>query len=232
MNAGQLVTGEDAAATRAALDRLLASETFRGSPQLAAFLRFVVESTLRGDSARLKGYTIGVEALGRPDNFDPQIDPIVRVEATRLRRTLERYYAGPGVADPIVFEMSRGSYVPAIRRRDDSAPESGTDASTFDIVRGLLRSRLVLVPLAALASVAIVVGGVAMLRYDAAPKPRAAAPVQIHDFDGPLQPGNGMPTLVIQQPEVLRGEAPRGSAPGPLADKMRATFARSTRSTS
>src|SRR5689334_22189336 len=78
---------------QAALARILASESFRTSPQLGAFLRFVVEAALGGRAASLKGYTIGVEALGRDTGFDPQLDPIVRVEATRLRRALERYYA-------------------------------------------------------------------------------------------------------------------------------------------
>ena len=49
-------------------------------------------------SRRCGGYTIAVEALGRAENFDPQLDPIVRVEATRLRRTLARYYANGGKA--------------------------------------------------------------------------------------------------------------------------------------
>ena len=76
----------------AALDRIVTSAEFRNSPQLAAFLRYVVEAVLRGERDRIKGYTIGVEALGRDERFDPQADPIVRVEATRLRRTMERYY--------------------------------------------------------------------------------------------------------------------------------------------
>jgi len=71
---------------RVALERMAASEAFRGSPQLVAFLRYVVDATLRGAADRIKGYTIAVEALGRADNFDPQTDPIVRVEAMRLRR--------------------------------------------------------------------------------------------------------------------------------------------------
>ena len=62
-----------------------------------------MKKSLDGDRARIKGDSIGVEALGRSENFDPQIDPIVRVEATRLRRTLERYCAGCGAADSIVF---------------------------------------------------------------------------------------------------------------------------------
>ena len=226
MAAGEFIPNEDAAAARMALDRLLASETFRASPQLATFLRFVVEATLRGESSRIKGYTIGVEAFGRPENFDPQIDPIVRVEATRLRRTLERYYAGPGASDPIVFEMTRGSYVPAIRRRVEDAASADPAQSVTDGPRGLLRNRLVLVPLAALAAVGIAVAVIIALRsgYDA-PRP-AAAIVPPPGFDGPLRPGNGMPTLLIQPPLITRGQHPPGTRGTPLIDKLRSTFAR------
>jgi len=103
---------------RVALDKITGSEVFRHSPQLIAFLRFVVEAALRGESERIKGYTIAVEALGRRADFDPQYDPIVRTEAGRLRRALERYYAGPGAADPVVIEIARGGYVPAFRSRE------------------------------------------------------------------------------------------------------------------
>ena len=226
MAAEEFIPNEDAAAARMALDRLLASETFRASPQLATFLRFVVEATLRGESSRIKGYTIGVEAFGRPENFDPQIDPIVRVEATRLRRTLERYYAGPGASDPIVFEMTRGSYVPAIRRRVENEAGAGPPPSAADILRSLLHNRLVLVSLAALAAVGIVVAAVIALRSgDDAPR-HAGAIVPPPGFDGPLRPGNGMPTLLIQPPQLLRGQNPSGTGGIPLIDKLRATLAR------
>src|ERR1044072_3673698 len=101
---------------RAALARMAASEAFRGSPQLVAFLRYVVEATLRGASERIKGYTIAVEALGRADDFDPQADPIVRVEAMRLRRALARYYDNGGKHDPVVIDLPLGNYVPMFRR--------------------------------------------------------------------------------------------------------------------
>src|ERR1700730_4238396 len=94
---------------RAALDRIVASPHFRASPQLASFLRFVVEAAVTGGSDRIKGYTIAVEALGRNADFDPQADPIVRVEAGRLRRALDRYYANGGTDDPIAIELPRGS---------------------------------------------------------------------------------------------------------------------------
>ena len=101
----------------AALNRVIASEALRGSPQLIAFLRFVVEATLRGEGHLIKAYTIAVEALGRGKDFDPNTDPIVRVEAGRLRRALERYYAGVGANDPMLIEIPRGHYVPEFRYR-------------------------------------------------------------------------------------------------------------------
>jgi hypothetical protein len=107
---------------RAALERVLASEVMRPSPQLAAFLRFVVEAVLEGNSDRIKGYVIAVEVLKRGAQFNPQIDPIVRVEATRLRRTLERYYAAAGAGDPIVITLPRGTYVPTFTARAASRP--------------------------------------------------------------------------------------------------------------
>lgn len=102
---------------RAALHNVVASPSFRTSPQLASFLRFVVEATLAGQSDRIKGYTVAVGALGRNDSFDPQTNPIVRVEAGRLRRALEHYYAGPGRHDRIVIDLPLGSYIPAFARR-------------------------------------------------------------------------------------------------------------------
>jgi hypothetical protein len=101
---------------RAALDRIAVSEAFCACPQLVAFLRYVVEATLRGGQDRIKGYTIAVEALGRGDDFNPQDDPIVRVEAMRLRRALQRYYANGGRDDAVQIVLPVGSYVPVFRR--------------------------------------------------------------------------------------------------------------------
>ena len=106
------IVAERAAAVRCALERIVASDVLRNAPQLARFLSFVVEETLEGRAGELKGYTIATQALGRSDDFDPQIDPIVRVEAMRLRRALEAYYAGPGAADPVSIDIPRGTYVP------------------------------------------------------------------------------------------------------------------------
>ena len=98
---------------RAALHHIVTSDIFRSSPQLSAFLSFVVDAVLQGTGERIKGYTIGVEVLSRNKNFDPRIDQIVRVEATRLRRALDRYYSGPGADRPVRIALVRGSYVPS-----------------------------------------------------------------------------------------------------------------------
>jgi hypothetical protein len=103
---------------RGALSRLVCGATFRASPRLVTMLRFVVERSLEGDGQRLKGYTIAVEAFGRGADFDPQIDPIVRVEAGRLRQRLERYYAAEGACETVMIELPRGGYVPTFRWRE------------------------------------------------------------------------------------------------------------------
>lgn len=108
---------------RAALERVLASADLCTSPRLGAFLRYVVESTLAGRAEQIKGYTIAVEALGRAPTFDPQSDPIVRVEATRLRRALQNYYNTAGLADPVLIHIPKGGYVPRFEdRRVAEAP--------------------------------------------------------------------------------------------------------------
>jgi adenylate cyclase len=75
-------------------------------------LRFVVEETLAGRGERLKGYTVAVEVFEKPETFDAQSDPLVRVEAGRLRRRLLEYYHGDGKSDPVRIELPRGGYAP------------------------------------------------------------------------------------------------------------------------
>jgi len=105
----------NASDVRAALNRVTASPAFQKANQLASFLRYVVEEALAGRGERLKAYTIATSALGRDNTFDPQTDPIVRVEAGRLRRALDQYYGGDGCNDLIVIELPIGSYVPSFR---------------------------------------------------------------------------------------------------------------------
>lgn len=103
---------------RSGVRRIVESPDFAASERLQAFLEFVVETTLQGQTDRIKGYTIGTEVFGRSEDFDPQVDPIVRVEAGRLRRRLEHYYLAEGASDPILIEIPKGGYVPRFSYRD------------------------------------------------------------------------------------------------------------------
>ncbi|WP_439623590.1 adenylate cyclase [Shinella sp.] len=97
---------------RTELDRILSSREFPGTGRAAAFLRYVVEETLAGRANRLKGYSIAIEVFGRDETFT-QDDPVVRIEAGRLRRSLERYYLVEGDKDPIRIDIPKGGYTPA-----------------------------------------------------------------------------------------------------------------------
>ncbi len=95
---------------RAQLERILRSEPFHKKEKLVAFLTYVVESTLAGKSDGIKGYSIGVDALGyKPDDSS---DATVRAHALRLRQALDAYYSGDGKADPIRIDLPKGQYVP------------------------------------------------------------------------------------------------------------------------
>ena len=75
---------------RAQLERIIASAAFRLSPRRAALLRFVVEETLQGRADRIKGYAVAVAVYERDETFDSQSDPVVRLEARRLRHDHRR----------------------------------------------------------------------------------------------------------------------------------------------
>ena len=101
----------EAAAVRAELQRVIASRCFQLAGRAKEFLAYVVEETLAGRADRLKGYTIGVEVFGRSAaEFDAQNDPLVRVEAGRLRRRLVEYYADEGLRNPVRIGLPRGGY--------------------------------------------------------------------------------------------------------------------------
>jgi adenylate cyclase len=96
----------------AELERILSSQCFEQASRSQEFLRFVVEQTLTGAADRIKGYTIAIEVFHRPADFDAQSDPLVRVEAGRLRRRLLEYYVAEGQRNPLRIDLPRGRYAP------------------------------------------------------------------------------------------------------------------------
>src|SRR5581483_12010341 len=97
------IAGVEVARIQQQLHRILSSELFTKSPQLSRFLRFCVDRVLLGRQDELKEQVLGVEVFRRSSSFDPRVDPIVRVEARRLRARLDDYYAAEGRFDPLVI---------------------------------------------------------------------------------------------------------------------------------
>jgi tetratricopeptide (TPR) repeat protein/TolB-like protein len=110
------VAAEYEATIRRELERVLASKTFRQVERLQRFLSYIVEETITGHGDQLKEYPVGVDVFGKPASFDPRMDPIVRVQARRLRMRLFDYYQSEGQADTLVIELPKGGYEPTFRK--------------------------------------------------------------------------------------------------------------------
>ena len=130
--------GIEPKAVQAQLARILASTDFDASERNRRFLTYIVAEMLAGRGDRIKAYVIGVVVFDRDDSFDAQSDPIVRIEASRLRRSLERYYLLARKGDPIRLEIPKGGYVPVFRvpsegeRRTAAGPEQEIPAIRED----------------------------------------------------------------------------------------------------
>lgn len=105
------------------LDRILGSAAFRQVHRLKRFLRFIVTEAVEGRHDKLKEYVVGVQVFGKEDSFDPRTDPVVRVQARRLRARLVRYYEEEGRADELVVELPKGGYAPQFVLRSPAATQ-------------------------------------------------------------------------------------------------------------
>jgi hypothetical protein len=105
----------DPDAVRLQLERLIESPLFNQSKRYSRLLRYVVEETLDGRSARLKERTVGIDVFGRDPAYDTNADPVVRTTAAQLRHRIAQYYSQPGREDEIRIGLPPGAYVPEFR---------------------------------------------------------------------------------------------------------------------
>jgi len=126
------------------LHRILKSRIFTRSKELCRFLQFAVEQKLRNRSVRLKEYLIGVTVFERGETFNPGTDPIVRVQARRLRSKLSLYYETDGRADTVRIELPCGGYVPVFHFR--TAAEHMRSLRPLDDAPAETRRSLVVLP--------------------------------------------------------------------------------------
>lgn len=111
------------------LGRIMASATFQPVARLRRFLQFTVNETIAGRGDKLKEYVVGVHVFGKEAAFDPRTDPIVRVQARRVRARLVGYYQQEGLNDEVVIDLPKGRYAPTFRRSTgDATPRAAAGA--------------------------------------------------------------------------------------------------------
>src|ERR1700688_1541963 len=128
-SASSVVSGLSDEKIREQVDRILHSKTFQTVERLKRFLEFVVLETVEGRGDQLKEVVVGIQVFGKEHSFDPRNDPIVRVQARRLRARLARYYAEEGQSDELVIELPKGGYAALLRTREAPAPKRSLTAA-------------------------------------------------------------------------------------------------------
>ena len=164
-----------------ALERLLQWPEIARSPQLGKFLDYIVQRRLEGDEQAIKAYSIAVDVFGRGDDFDPQSDPIVRVQARRLRGLIDDYYRGPGADEALQIRLPVGRYIPEFVERPSEEPAAVPEPPPAAVLpRARPRSRFLL------AGLGLAVGAV----------------VAVLLVQWPRSPGNGSAVGILERPTI------------------------------
>jgi hypothetical protein len=192
---------------REELRRVLESKYFANSPKKIRFLEFVSEQTLQGNGDKLNEYLVGVEVYDRGVDFNPQRDPIVRVQAYEIRRLLKRYYEEGGKGSLVRMDLPSGHYVPVFTRNaeqeiTDEAPaaavpekvESSRLPWTFAGFLGILCAVLA----------GLLVSGWMNRRSAQAPAQPRSLSENLEWFWRPFLPPNGPPLITIPNHPLLR----------------------------
>jgi len=109
------------AEAQAELERVLADPRFHGTDRTRNILRYLGERRVDGHNDSVKAYAIALDILGRPADFDPSIDPIVRIEMSRLRSSLAQYYEAFGDDTNVSIQLPKGNYVALFSHTGDAA---------------------------------------------------------------------------------------------------------------
>jgi hypothetical protein len=147
-------------AAEAQIDRILRSNTFRSAEALRKLLRFLADRLAAGEADQLKEYSVGVDGLGKPADYDPRQDSTVRIQVGRLRHKLAEFYRSEGLNDPFIVEIPKGHFklsvtprpvpVPTVADRGEIPPHRTAHPV---LIGGLAAALVIAVAWAAVASV-------------------------------------------------------------------------------
>src|SRR5215467_13664167 len=114
----------EAGAVRQQIDRLIQSKTFQNTEVHRRLLQYLADRTLSGDADRLKEYTVGLEAFGKPATYDPKYDSIVRLQVGRLRQKLAVYYQSEANGDAVQVTLPKGAFKLVFEPRQAPHPDA------------------------------------------------------------------------------------------------------------
>ena len=196
---------------REELRRVLESKYFANSPKKTRFLEFVSEQAFLGNGDKLNEYLIGVEVYDRGVDFNPQKDPIVRVQAHEIRRLLNKYYEVNGHGGLIRLDLPSGHYVPVFRR--GTSDESAADTpAPLEAKKARLPNRLHLSLTIVLGALCVALASILIFIFNSwkggqAAPPRvqvASLPEGIDWFWHPFLPPAEAPLITIPNHPLLR----------------------------
>ncbi len=209
MASGKPVTTQE---VEEALEQVVSHRSFASAARLRQLLEYVVLRELEGRGDELKEYSIGIDVLDKPAEFDPQTDSAVRVMLGRVRNALELYYATDGANDPVHIVIPRGGYQPLFERAS-SLPSSpvqeqqepaGTDVTPGKPTRRSLWAALGIVGLGLLASWTWYSRTAPEPVVATAPQPETRIRLLVQHFQP--QPANGAEPLTVRLAAGLSGE--------------------------
>jgi hypothetical protein len=122
------------------ISKMLGSHALHGCESLSKLLLYLAHHAYEHPGSSPKEYQIATEVFGRPGDFDPHEDAVVRVQVARLRAKLAEYYSSEGARDSIFVQLPKGSYAltflkrrPAARTDQVPAPEAGAQRPLFQL---------------------------------------------------------------------------------------------------
>ena len=206
---------------REELRRVLESKQFSASPKKTRFLEFVAEQTLLGNGDKLNEYLIGVEVYDRGTDFNPQKDPIVRVQAHEIRRLLKKYYEEGESQSALRIELPAGHYVPMFNKISADEPEGSEGTHTDQVVPHFgkqLHAGLTLVLAIACVVLGLLYTSAKRMAQTPATPSLSTLPESLEWFWKPFLPPSEAPLIVIPNHPLLRavheGDSPRTVAQG------------------
>jgi hypothetical protein len=212
------------------VERIVESHALHGSESLRKLLSYLSKHALDHPGVPLKEYQIATDVFGRPEDFDPQLDSTVRVQAGRLRSKLAEYYTSEGAEDSIVVELPKGAYVVSFHHRPLAPPSLrlASEAQQAQRQRSIRDARLAIAALSLLSALLLAIIVVLATRkpvVTASSGPGDAAPLAFRVFWRPFLDKPENPWLIfsnaafVGRPETgLRYFNPQRDAQGPVFD--------------